>query len=139
METALTKKSQDVELPRGNEELILVVDDEADICQTVKTLLITYGYRVLIAKDGIEAIATYVRHQQEIHVVLINWTMPSMNGETASRTLLKIAPKLKIIAASGLWEGDWIELAKEIGISAFLPKPYMTKDLLLTLHDLVTN
>jgi CheY-like chemotaxis protein len=54
-----------MELPTGNGELILVVDDEAAICEVTKTSLETYAYRVLTASDGIEAIALYAQHKMK--------------------------------------------------------------------------
>ncbi|NJO41561.1 MAG: response regulator [Cyanobacteria bacterium CRU_2_1] len=56
----------------------------------------------LIANDGIEAIALYAKHQDEIRVVLIDVMMPNMNGITAVRTLQKMNPTVKIMAISGL-------------------------------------
>ena len=57
---------EDFELLKGNGELVLVVDDEAKILETTKISLETYNYRVITARDGIEAIALYAQHQDEI-------------------------------------------------------------------------
>ena len=107
-ETAATVTEEIEELPRGNGELILVVDDEAPIRAICKNILETYNYTVLSARDGIEAIAFYSQHQNEIEVVLMDIMMPSMDGKVAIRTLQKIKPQVKIIAVSGL-------VTKEIG------------------------
>src|SRR5919202_1740077 len=85
------------ELPSGQGELILVVDDEDSIREVTKTLLETNDYRVLVASDGIEAIALYTQHKAEISAVLIDMMMPSMDGPTAIRVLKKINPQVKII------------------------------------------
>ncbi|MBD0263935.1 MAG: PAS domain S-box protein, partial [Tolypothrix sp. Co-bin9] len=65
---------------RGNGELILVVDDEAAIREITKSTLETYNYRVLTASDGVEGVAIYAQHQQEISVVLLDMMMPWMDG-----------------------------------------------------------
>ncbi|MBE9067408.1 CBS domain-containing protein [Leptolyngbya cf. ectocarpi LEGE 11479] len=70
-------------LPQGQGELIFVVDDEAPIREVTKRWLEAYNYRVLTACDGIDAIATYAEHKQEIAVVLMDMMMPQMDGTTA--------------------------------------------------------
>ncbi|HEY9884465.1 MAG TPA: PAS domain S-box protein, partial [Thermosynechococcaceae cyanobacterium] len=78
---------QDYDLPFGNGELVLVVDDEAMIRQTTQASLEANNYTVLTANDGIEAIALYAQHKDSIHLVLVDMMMPSMDGLTAIRTL----------------------------------------------------
>ena len=135
-QTTETVTEEMEELPRGNGELILVVDDEAPIRTISQNILETYNYRVLTASDGIEAIAFYSQHQNEIEVVLMDIMMPSMDGKVAIRTLQKIKPQVKIIAVSGL-------VTKEIGSElkdycfTFLAKPYTTEALLKTIHQAI--
>ncbi|GAB1538376.1 hypothetical protein NUACC21_10360 [Scytonema sp. NUACC21] len=76
------------ELSVGLGQMILFVDDEDSICEVTKTMLETYGYKVLIAKDGIEAVALYAQYQKDISVVLIDMMMPSMDGQTVPTTSL---------------------------------------------------
>jgi CheY-like chemotaxis protein len=130
---------EDLELPTGKGELILVVDDEAAIRDITKTSLETYNYRALTASDGIEAIALYAEHRQEISVVLTDMMMPSMDGATTIRTLRKIEPHVKIVAVSGLVSKDKLAQVASIGVKTFLPKPYTTKELLTTLHEVLSS
>ena len=126
------------ELPSGNGELILVVDDEEPIRAMSKTILETYNYRVLSARDGIEAIAFYSQHQNEIEVVLMDIMMPSMDGKLAIRTLQKIKPQVKIIAVSGLvTQGIRRELKDSCCV--YLAKPYTTNALLTTIHQVINS
>ncbi len=136
-ETAAIAREETEELPPGNGELILVVDDEPSILEVTKATLETYNYRVLTANDGIEAIALYTQNQAEISVVLMDLMMPEMSGLTAMRTLRKINPAVKLIANSGLGEQDQITATESIGIKAFLVKPYTTEKLLQQLKDVV--
>ena len=95
VEGSETQPTQEYELPQGNGELILVVDDETAICQVTKTSLETYNYKVVTANDGIEAIALYAQHKNEISAVLMDMMMPEMDGLTTIRMLKKINPQVK--------------------------------------------
>ncbi|SRR5579883_1416298 len=130
-----TQSIESLDLPRGHGELVLVVDDEAKILEINKTTLEKYNYRVITAHDGIEAIAMYAQHQNEISIVLVDMMMPEMDGLTTIRTLQKMNPAVKVIASSGLVESK--QLSQESGITTFLPKPYTIKQLLQALHSLL--
>jgi hypothetical protein len=136
-EAAQTEPVEDLELPKGHGELILVVDDEPAIRDITKTSLQTYNYRTLTASDGIEAVALYVEHQEEISVVLTDMMMPSMDGPTTIRTLQKINPQVKIIAVSGLAPNEKLTKAVGAGVKTFLSKPYTVKELLTTLQSVL--
>ncbi|ABA24350.1 PAS/PAC sensor hybrid histidine kinase [Trichormus variabilis ATCC 29413] len=123
-----------LELSPGNGELILVVDDEAAIRDITKTSLESYNYKAITASDGIEAIALYAERQDEISLVLTDMVMPSMDGLTTIRTLQKINPLVKIIAVSGLAAHDKVNAAYNMGIQAFLSKPYTANQLLKTIN-----
>ncbi|MDZ8238493.1 MAG: response regulator [Nostoc sp. ChiQUE01a] len=137
VEVAKTPLAEDLELFKGNGELILVVDDESEILETTKISLETYNYRVLTASDGIEAIALYARHEDEINLVLMDMMMPSMDGATAISTLQKMNSQVKVVAVSGLNVSD--KLTKIPGVKKFIPKPYTTKELLQTLHSILVE
>jgi two-component system, cell cycle sensor histidine kinase and response regulator CckA len=127
------------ELPPGHGELILVVDDEDSIREITQTSLETYGYRVLVASEGIEAIALYTQHKEDISVVLIDMMMPSMDGPTTIRVLQKINPQVKIIGVSGLVSNHkMIELVGN-SVTTFLPKPYTSNELLKQLQAVLSS
>ncbi|MGA9380348.1 MAG: PAS domain S-box protein, partial [Phormidium sp.] len=128
---------EDGELPMGNGELILVVDDEAPIREITKSSLTTYGYQVLTAKDGVEAIALYVEHKNDIKLVLVDMMMPVLDGANTIRTLQRINPKVKTIASSGLVSGTHFPEVGNTSANKFLPKPYSTQELLEVMHDLL--
>ncbi|MBE9047407.1 PAS domain S-box protein [Pleurocapsales cyanobacterium LEGE 10410] len=134
-ELGATSLEETTELPQGNGELILVVDDETAMIEVTKATLETYNYQVLTASNGIEAIALYVQHQQAINLVIIDIMMPLMDGRTAIRTLKQINPAVKILAVSGLVTSqDLTELDRKIKMMA---KPYSNEDLLRTIRDLI--
>ncbi|MFN6537048.1 MAG: PAS domain S-box protein [Nostoc sp. EkiNYC01] len=119
----------------GNGEWILVVDDEVVIQQTTQETLADYNYKTLVANDGIEALVLYIEHQPKISAVLLDMSMPNMDGLTAIRTLRTLNPNVKIIAVSGLPSNKQKAIA--IGANKFLSKPYTATDLLNTLSDAI--
>jgi PAS domain S-box-containing protein len=136
-QTAEIIKNESGEIPKGKGELILVVDDEMSIREITKTALESNNYQVLIAKDGIEAIALYAQHQNEISAVLMDMMMPEMDGMTAIRTLQRMNFQVKIIAVSGLATSDKIRAAISNGAKFFLSKPYTCKELLNALYQVI--
>ncbi len=127
-------EEQQLKLYTGQGEVILVIDDEDSIRETTCMTLEINGYRVIVAKDGIEAIPLYAQNRKEIKVVLVDMMMPVMDGPACIRALRRINPKVKIIAVSGLAEKDRF-LGAIDHLSAFLPKPYTTEKLLKTIHE----
>lgn len=138
-EVAQTESLETIAIPKGQGELILVVDDEATIREITKASLETHNYRVITAKDGVEAVAAYVREQTEIAVVLMNMMMPDMDGTTAILTLQTINPDLKIIAVSGRNFTEKSFSDRNLKIKGFLAKPYTTQALLQKIRNVVLS
>jgi PAS domain S-box-containing protein len=132
---------EEATLPRGNGELILVVDDEVGIRKVSRQVLERDGYRVLTAADGVEALAVFSDHRDEVKLVLSDVIMPNMDGVALTRVLRKMAPELPIVVSSGVCGGfeetDKGEELKTLKVSAFLPKPYTAHTLLTALHKLL--
>jgi PAS domain S-box-containing protein len=125
------------DLPVGHGELILVVDDEDSIRQITKATLETFGYRVVTAADGTEALGLYAQHREEVAGVITDMMMPFMDGPATIRALQKMNPQVKIIAASGLSGQDKAAEANSAGVQQFLPKPYTAEKLLKALAHLL--
>jgi PAS domain S-box-containing protein len=128
-----------LDMPEGHGELILVVDDEEAIRQITKGTLETFGYRVLVAGDGTEAVALYAQNRDEVAVVLTDMMMPFMDGPATIRALQKMNPRVRVIAASGLAANDKAAEAASVGVHAFLPKPYTAEKLLKTLAEILKH
>lgn len=127
------------DLPLGNGELILVVDDEESIREITRGTLETFGYTVLTASDGTEALALYADKKNEIAVVLTDMVMPFMDGPATIRALQRMNPKVRIIAASGLGAGQHAGEGALEGVSVFLNKPYTAEKLLKTLAQVLKD
>jgi PAS domain S-box-containing protein len=120
------------QFPRGQGELVLVVDDEASILQITRQTLEAFGYRVIVAVDGAQAIALYATRAEEISVVLTDMMMPVMDGSTLIAALRRLNPAVRIVGASGL-AGNASKVAAA-GVKEFLPKPYSADTMLATIR-----
>ncbi|MCD8486369.1 MAG: response regulator [Desertifilum sp.] len=134
-QSAAIPPADELEPLLGQQELILVVDDEAMICETTKTILEAYNYQVLTANDGVEAIALYAEHQEEVYCVLMDIMMPLMDGPSILPLLRRLNPDVYAIAMSGLNSKESVKQLKQLGFQDFLPKPFSTQDLLQALHQ----
>jgi PAS domain S-box-containing protein len=135
-EIAATEK---LRLPRGHGELVLVVDDEEAIRSIARTTLERFGYRVMVASNGAEAVAMYAQHRSEISVVLTDMAMPIMDGPATIIALKAINPVVKIIGCSGLPSNRAAAKAVGAGVQHFVPKPYTAEALLETLRQILTE
>jgi PAS domain S-box-containing protein len=126
-------------LPTGQGELILVVDDEGSIREITRGTLETFGYNVVTAADGTEALAIYADRKNEIAVVLTDMVMPFMDGPATIRALQRMNPEVKIIAASGLAASHKPGEGLLEGVQIFLNKPYTAEKLLTALAQLLRH
>jgi signal transduction histidine kinase/CheY-like chemotaxis protein len=124
--------------PRGHGELILLVEDEASILNVTKRTLETFGYRVLTASNGAEAIELYVPRQAEIALVLTDMMMPVMAGPALIVALRRANPAVKVIAASGLLANADPDRPATSTPRHFLAKPY-SADAMLTMIEQVLS
>jgi PAS domain S-box-containing protein len=121
-------------LPRGNGEMVLVVDDEAAIRHTTGATLQAFGYRVLLAADGTEAVRLFTEHEQEIALVLTDIMMPNLDGAATARVLTQINPAVRIVATSGVPASLDADPDVKAAVRQFLPKPYSAEGLLQALE-----
>jgi CheY-like chemotaxis protein len=131
------KPTQQAIMPRGNGETILVVDDETAILAIAQQTLEAFGYRVLSARDGAEAVAIYAEKRNEIAVVLTDMLMPIMDGTSLIRILLRINPAIKIVRSSGLSADSNGNKFPELGCKHFLTKPYTAENLVKTMRAIL--
>ena len=128
------KLVQLVNLPRGSGETILVIDDEASILTITRQTLEAFGYEVLTAVDGADAVGIYAQRREGIAVVLTDMAMPIMDGAATIHALRRINPAVKIIAASGLDANGGTTKGTKANVTYFLAKPYTAETLLRTLR-----
>ena len=134
---ALVKQGPCEVLPKGKGELILIVDDEEAVRSVTKRILESNGYRTLIATQGTEAVACYVEKGYEISVVLTDLHMPDMDGVEAIAVLRQINPNVKIIVVTGAGSALGAPSAREMGVQAYIKKPFDVAHLLVTLQNVL--
>ena len=135
-EAPLETMAESISLPPGNGECILVVDDEEAVLAIVRSTLENYGYQVLTAGSGLEAIARFSKNSDAVHLVITDLAMPFMDGRGAIVALRKIRPDVKIILASGS-EKEVEDLRKDMPTDAFIAKPFTNENLLHTIHQVL--
>jgi len=102
---------------------ILLVDDEEAVRNIGSVLLRELGYTPLLAGDGMEALALFREHR-DIRAVILDLTMPQMDGEQCFRELQLLDPKVKVIISSGFSEQDVVQKFAGQGLAGFIQKPY---------------
>jgi PAS domain S-box-containing protein len=100
-------------LPEGGFETILLVEDDPDVSKFVGDILKQYGYDVIFAYDGQEAIDRFIENKDRIHMILMDMIMPRKNGKEAYDEIRVIKPEVKILYSSG-YTSDFI---KDRGVS----------------------
>jgi PAS domain S-box-containing protein len=139
LESERTETGADVapHLPRGSGELILVVDDEESVREITRASLEKFGYEVITATDGADALAVYSQNAERVALVLTDLTMPLLDGKTLIRTLRKIEPRLKVVAMSGLLSGSQTSDLKSLKVPHILQKPFSAEGLLSTVNEAI--
>ncbi len=108
---------------------VLVVDDEKAIINVAQRMLNKVGFDVLVAFDGVEAIDVFKERLQNIDLVLLDMTMPRMDGEATFREMRLINPNVRVILSSGYNEQDATSRFAGKGLAGFIQKPYTYVDL----------
>jgi hypothetical protein len=125
------------ELPRGHDELVLVIDDEYSILEITQQTLEAFGYRVITARNGAEAVSLYAKQARGIALVITDMMMPIMDGVATIHVLGCINPSVRIIAASGLELATNMAKANSAGVHDFLQKPYTAETLVRRVREVI--
>ncbi len=112
------------------DESILLVDDEPALLEAAKQYLEKYGYTVITAASGEEALAVYERKGGDIDLVVLDLVMPGMGGQKCLERLLAFDPRAKIVVASGYSADGQAKTALDRGAAGFIAKPYRLKKML---------
>ena len=116
--------------PTGPRELIMVVDDEDFITLLARRVLADEGYRVITARNGLQALEIYRKLKDEIALVVLDFTMPIMDGADVFAEMQHLNPKVPVVLSSGFTEQDKLRGMLARGLRGFIPKPYTTEKLL---------
>jgi PAS domain S-box-containing protein len=114
--------------PRGGTEVILLVEDEANLRQVGSAILGGYGYYVLLAENGQDALDIYRRAPDRIDLIILDLTMPRLSGADTVPELVRINPNVRVLFVSG-YSAEQVPPIDEKNILGFVSKPYRPSDL----------
>jgi signal transduction histidine kinase len=118
---------------------ILVVDDEEVVRDVAQNMLETFGFQVLTAHNGQAGVELFRQQADEIVAVLLDMTMPQMNGDEAFREMRRIRPGIKVILTSGYNEQDATTHFSGKGLAGFVQKPFQLATLTELLRDILAD
>ncbi len=117
--------------------LILLADDDATVRAVTTRALESFGFDVLLATDGTEAVARYMERQADINCVLVDLTMPGLRGDEVVDRILETSPAARVILMSGYSEQEALGEFAGAGVAAFIQKPYELDSLRSVILDVV--
>jgi len=126
--TSFLKPTKIREMPRAK-PTILVVDDEQMALVLIKRLLSESGYQVVTAQSGFEALDLFRRQPQAFQLVLLDLTMPFMDGEETFHRLREIRADIPVVLCTGFIRSDRLDRLMKAGIAGFLRKPLAPEEI----------
>ncbi len=118
---------------------VLVADDERTVRDVAAAMLERSGFEVIKAGDGAEAVDLYRQSPDRIDAVLLDMTMPNMNGERAFTELRRLDPDVRVVLASGYNEQDATNRFAGKGLAGFIQKPFQYKELVRRIRTAIRN
>jgi len=115
---------------KGSRELILLVEDETEIAELASVMLTDEGYRVILARDGFEALRIYQQITKQIGLVILDFFLPVMDGDAVFDELRALNPDVAVVLSSGFAEQSKLGNMLAQGLRGFIPKPYTREKLL---------
>jgi two-component system, cell cycle sensor histidine kinase and response regulator CckA len=131
------EKPKDLVRPKGGTETILLVDDDDSVRDVGEEMLCEYGYRVITASNGREALEIYSAEQERISLVILDLFMPEMGGKECLRALLQMDPKVRALVVSGFTQNGEITDVLDSGARGFIGKPFDIPQLLEKIRKII--
>ncbi|MFZ3049023.1 MAG: response regulator, partial [Desulfatirhabdiaceae bacterium] len=121
---------------RGN-ETVLVAEDDPALRKLAGIVLESFGYSVILAEDGEDAVAKFMENRERIGLVLLDMIMPKKSGKEVGEAIRKISPQIKLLFSSG-YARDIIQSKKlTAGGFDFILKPFRPKDLAIKVREIL--
>jgi two-component system cell cycle sensor histidine kinase/response regulator CckA len=136
---AQERKEEDPGKSLGGSETILVVDDEEVILNVVQETLGYFGYTVLIAGSGEEALERHDEKGSEIDLVILDIGMPGMGGIRCLQKLKSRQPDIRVLVASGYSLNGRLKDIKDQGAAGFVAKPYRSQELMAAVREILDS
>lgn len=126
-----------IQNPKGKRELILLVDDNEEVLEKTGGILAFEDYRVVVAKDGPEALRIYRRMGPEIALIILDYFLPVIDGDVVFDELKAIDPGVQVVLSSGFGEQAKLGSMLARGLCGFLPKPYTYSKLIEQIRSIL--
>jgi len=131
------RRSTETDKLAGGNELILVADDEEPMRRLAREILEAYGYRVLLAEDGVEAVEIIRGQNGEIDLVILDMVMPKMGGRETYLRMKETHPLIKVLLSTGYSRDEKAQEILDSGAMGFVQKPYHVDSLLSAVRDVL--
>ncbi len=128
-------KTDQIELNTNASGTVLVVDDDETVRQVAEMMLQGFGYTVRTAVDGMDACELYTREGESIDLVILDMSMPRMDGEETFNELKKIDADVRVMLSSGYNEQETMSDFDGDGLCGFIQKPYQMSELILQVQE----
>jgi len=116
--------AEECKLYKGNGETILIADDEKQLTQIQKSIITSFGYKVLVAHNGLEAVEIFEQYANQISLVILDLVMPELSGMRAAKKILSLNPNMKIIFSTGYDREESLEDNHDNIDAPVIYKPY---------------
>jgi CheY-like chemotaxis protein len=125
--------------PVAAKPMILVVDDETHALALMKQILVGAGYRVMTAESGADCLYLFRRRPAVYQLVILDLTMPSMDGEETFHHLREIRPDVPVVLCTGFIQADRLERLMKAGLSGFFRKPLTPDEIICHVHSVLES
>ena len=115
-----------------------MIDDDDIVRTVISRMLEQAGFHVLTAPDGLTGVAAFREHCPTIQAVLLDMTMPKMDGVQTCRALREVHPAVKVILSSGYAQQDVLLQLPALAVAGYIQKPYAAEELLAMLSSVIS-
>ncbi|HNX00660.1 MAG TPA: response regulator [Candidatus Cloacimonadota bacterium] len=122
-----------------NKRTILIVDDEETICTITQLMLEKAGFKVITALDGMDAIRKLSDAKGNVDCVLLDHSMPNMNGEETFEVMKNMFPRIRVVMMSGYDMKEVSDNYSEKDIAGFIQKPYSQALLIQAIMNAISS
>ena len=126
-----------VKNPKGNRELLLLIEDEGEVAELAAEMLADQGYKVIVVNDGFAALKIYERIGRQIALVILDFFLPIMDGDAVFDELRSLNPDINVVLSSGFAEQSKISAMLTQGLRGFIPKPYTSEKLIAQVRSIL--
>lgn len=126
-----------VKNPKGNRELLLLIEDEGEVAEVAAEMLATHGHKVIVVNDGFAALKIYQRIGRQIALVILDFFLPIMDGDAVFDELRALNPNINVVLSSGFAEQSKISAMLAQGLRGFIPKPYTSEKLIAQVRSIL--